>query len=389
MKLQFIKMKYILIIPAIALLLFACQKEISEEPETLEEYNQLLTEKKQELKDLESEISRLSDKVAELDPSLQEKSKLVDTSVVTTTDFTRYINIQGSIVADDPVNAVSEIAGRINNLYVSEGDYVQKGKLIATIDVEGIQKQMNEINTSLELARDVYQRQERLWKQNIGSEVQYLQAKNDVDRLEKSLETFEFQLTKSNVYAPESGAIDVVMLQQGEVASPGMPIVQILNTSNLKVTTDLPENYLKIVRRGMDVQLKFPSIGIESTGKVTLLGRKIDPTNRTLEVEIKPRTSSKLFKPNLLAEIKIKELESASVITIPLEYILQEVDGTEFVYVAAKADDGNYRAQKRYVTIGDASEGSVIITDGLTPGESVIFRGARNVSNGELIEFSK
>ena len=380
---------HILIVSAITLILISCQGETESEPQTLEEFVSLLDDKKQELKDLESEIQELTDRVAELDPSLQEKSKLVDTSIASLSNFTRYINIQGSVEADDPVNAVSEIAGRINRMVLSEGDYVQKGSLIASIDLESIEKQMAEINTSLDLARDVYERQERLWKQNIGSEVQYLQAKNNVERLEKSIETLEFQLTKSNVYAPTSGAVDMVLLKQGEVASPGVPIVQILNTSNLKVTTDLPENYLKIVRRGMTVDLTFPSIDMDTPGTISLLGRKIDPTNRTLELEIKPRSSSRLLKPNLLAEIKIEEYAEENVITIPLEYILQEVDGTEFIYVASKAEDGNYRAEKRYVTIGEATEGDVIITEGLSPGESVIFKGARNVSNGELIEFSK
>ena len=382
-------MKNIIILFLLFSALIACQQSTEVEPETLEDYTAALAEKKEELKVLESEILNLTNRIAELDPSLQEKSKLVDTSLVNSSDFTRYINIQGALEADDPVSAVSEIPGRIQQLRVDEGDYVRKGQLIATINVESIQKQINEINTSLDLARDVYVRQERLWNQNIGSEVQYLQAKNNVERLEKSLETVEFQLTKANIYAPKSGSVDMVLLRQGEVASPGIPIVQILNTGNLKVTTDLPENYLKIVQRGKSVDLYFPSIDLETTGVISMLGRKIDPTNRTLELEIQPKSASKLFKPNMLAEIRLKEYQEEDVIAMPLEYILQEVDGTEFVYVAGQDESGDYRAQKRYIEIGEATEGEVIITNGLSIGDAVIFRGSRNVSNGELIEFDK
>lgn len=370
-------------------IVFSCQQESKTEPKTLEEFNAKLSEKKKELNKLEEEISQLTDKVAELDPTLQEKSKLVDTSVIQFSNFTRYIDIQGSVSADDPVNAVSEIAGRISRLYVQEGDIVKRGKLIARVDVESMQKQVDEINSSLELAQDIYQRQERLWQQKIGSEVQYLQAKNNVERLEKSLATINFQMSKAAIYAPISGTVDLVITKQGEVTSPGMPIIQILNTSKLKITTDLPENYLKIVKKGQKVDLAFPSLGIETTGKIALLGRKIDPANRTLELEILPTKTSKLLKPNVLSEIRIKELSENNVLMMPLEYILQEVDGTEYIYTTTTDDEGNFRAKKKYVTLGETTEGNVIIKEGISPGEAIIFKGSRNISDGELLEFSK
>lgn len=382
-------MKKIIFSILILSIIISCKQETVKEPSTLEEFNAALSAKKKDLSKLEEEISKLTDKVAELDPTLQEKSKLVDTSIINFSNFTRYIEIQGSVSADDPVNAVSEIAGRISRLYVKEGDVVRRGKLIARIDVESMQKQIDEINSSLELAQDIYQRQERLWQQKIGSEVQYLQAKNNVERLEKSLETINFQMTKAGVYAPISGTVDMVMTRQGEVTSPGMPIIQILNTSKLKVTTDLPENYLKIVKKGQRVDLSFPSLDIETTGKISLLGRKIDPANRTLELEITPAKTSSLLKPNVLSEISIKELEVNNVLMMPLEYILQEVDGTEFIFVSTTDEQGNYRAKKKYVTLGETTKGQVIITDGVSQGEAIIFKGSRNISDGELLEFSK
>lgn len=377
------------LIPALLLFLFlgSCQ-QTDKKPETLEEFSAKLAELKQERSMLNKQIDQLTDKVAELDPSLQEKAKLVETNQVETSDFVRYIDIQGSVKADDPVNAVSDMGGRITDLKVKEGEYVKKGTIIAQIDVETIEKQISELETSLELAQDMYNRQERLWAQKIGSEVQYLQAKNNVERLEKSMETLKLQESKAFVYAPISGAVDLVMMKQGEVAAPGLPIVQILNTSKLKVTTDLPETYLKMVKQGMKVDLEFPSIEYITTGTISQLGRKIDPTNRTLELDITPRKSSSLLRPNLLAEIKIKEYQSKDVVTMPLEYILQEVDGTEFVYIAQQDTEGTLRAKKRYVTIGEAADGKVVITEGLTEGEVVIFKGSRNVSDGELLEIS-
>jgi len=365
----------------------SCEKQ-EKAPETLKEIAAELAELKKERSALNKKIDEYTEKVAELDPSLQEKTKLVEVIQAGTSDFARYIDIQGSVEADDPVNAVSDMGGRITELRAKEGDYVKKGSVIAKLDVETIQKQIDELNTALSLARDVYERQARLWEKKIGSEVQYLQAKNSVERLEKSIETAQLQVSRAFVYAPISGSVDMVMMKQGEVTSPGMPILQILNTTNLN-TTDLPENYLKIVKRGMTVDLVFPNIDMETTGKVTLLGRKIDPANRTLELEITPRKSSALLRPNLLAEIKIKELENKGVVAMPLEYILQEVDGTEFIYLAVEDEEGQLRAQKTYVKLGDAADGEVIITEGLEVGQSVIYKGSRNVSDGELLEIAK
>lgn len=364
----------------------SCDNEKAESPITLEDKQAVLAEKKQQLKSLQEEIELLQDDIISLSPELQEKSKLVDTMIIANSDFKRYIEIQGSVIADDVVNVVSEIPGRINYLKVREGDPIRKGQVIATVDMESVELQIAEIQTALSLASDVYDRQKRLWDQNIGSEVQFLQAKNNKERLEKSLESAQFQLTKSKIYAPISGVVDREILKLGEIASPGMPIVSLINTRKVKVNTDLPERFLKIIRKGDRVNLYFPSIDLEMTGRVSLMGRSIDPTNRTLNVEITPAKYSELLKPNLLAEIKILEKQEDNVVTIPVEYVLQLVNGQEFVYLADIQDD-RIRAKRQLVETGDASGNDIIITSGLEPGTTIVSKGSRNISEGDLLKF--
>lgn len=353
---------------------------------TIADKQAILLEKEASLRTLQDEILALRSEIIEESPNLQEKAKLVDTIGIKSGEFVRHIEIQGSVVADEKVHVVSEVPGRIISLTAKEGDYVKKGQLIAAIDMESVNKQIDEIKKSLELATDVYERQARLWEQNIGSEVQYLQAKNNKERLQKTLETSEFQLTKAKIFSPISGTVDMENLKLGEVASPGMPILTILNVSNVKVNTDLPERYLRIVRSGQYVDMTFPSIQMNMKGRVTQLGRTIDPSNRTLEVEITPSNYSPLLKPNLLAEIKIEEIRLKDVITIPVEFVLQEVDATEFVFIA-EGDGSEIRAKKRYITTGEASNGSIVVLSGLNIGDRLITRGTRNVSDNELIEF--
>ncbi len=381
-------MKYnniLIVIWTLSLLVIACSPSATDSNSDLEGLRSLLKEKKTALSTLQDEVRELSNQISELVPSLQEKAKLVETLDVSTGVFERFINIQGKVVADDFANVTSEVPGRITMLRVKEGDFVKKGQLIATIDMESIDKQEAEVLSALSLAKDVYERQSRLWDQKIGSEVQFLQSKNNVERLEKSLETLQFQKTKANIYAPISGAVDMEFLKQGEVVNPGTPIVQILNTYKLKVNTDLPERYLKIIRKGMNVDMIFPSVDIEMKGRVSLLGRSINPSNRTLKVEILPSKRSSLLKPNLLAEIKLKEFTMKDVVSIPLIYILQEVDGKEFVYVIDKSNE-EHRAKKVYITTSEVAEGEVIVDQGLTVGDALITQGARNVSDGELVK---
>ena len=346
----------------------------------------LVKEKREAIRQLEAEIDQLNQEIVEIDSVQVELSKSVSAIPIVKEEFERHVDIQGRIISDDFVNVVAEVPGRIVEIKFSEGDWVQKGQLVARLDLESIKKQIDEVQISLSLAEDIFQRQERLWNQKIGSEVQYLQAKNNKERLEKSLESLNFQLSRSNIYAPISGVVDREFLKTGEVSSPGMPIIQLLNTSKVKVEADLPERYLAIVKRGMSVKLTFPSINEQMEGRVHLLGRSIDEANRTLKVEIRPLRRNELLKPNLLTEIRMLELRLEDVIAVPAEYVLQEVDGTEYVYLVEEGDGNKLRASKRYVETGETSEGRIVIVSGLEGGETMVAKGSRNVSDGELLE---
>lgn len=304
---------------------------------------------------------------------------------MTRKDFIHFVDIQGAIVADDLVDVSAEVGGRITKLYVKDGDAVKAGQLIAELDMEAIDKQKAELLKALELASTVYERQKRLWEQNIGSELQYLEAKNGKERLEKSLETIDVQLSKSKVFAPSGGVVEREILQTGEMAAPGTPIVQLLNTQKLKVVVDIPENFLAAVRKGDEVQVQFPALGTEQVVRVTQLGRVIDPANRTFEVEAQVANPTGFLKPNLLAIMKIKDYSSEDQVVIPLKAVLQEVGGKKYVMVANASGD-TWVAQKKYVTPGETFGGEVIIAEGLAGGESLVLEGARGLLDGERIQ---
>lgn len=368
--------------------LFSCKNKennLKELPDSVSGLKNLLTEKEKELAKTNQEIVEIKTKLSELDPSFKVESVVqVEIDTVQLVDYQHKVQMQGSVQARDEINISSETSGTITSLKVQEGDYVSKGQVIATINQDILQNQMAEIETSLDLARTLYEKQKRLWDQNIGSEVQYLQAKNNVERLENSLTVMRSQLSKGTVYSPISGVVDAVRIEQGELASPGMPIITVLNANRLQVEAEIPEIYLGKIRRGQYVDLFFPSLEKEMTGRVSLIGRKIDPANRTFTIEVNIGNPGGQLKPNLLAEVSFVDYQLDDVIIVPIENVQQEVGGRNYVMLAKQENDV-LRAEKTYVIPGEYSETEVVIESGIQPGDIMISKGMLGLSPHQAI----
>ncbi len=353
-------------------------------PEDLDGKKKYLAAKKKELKELQAQIDEVNRDILKLDPPKEKAPLKVETLLLQPKEFKRFIDVQGQVVAADIVNASSEIGGRILSLKVKEGDRVRKGSLIAVTDMSTMETQIAEINTALDLATTVFERQERLWKQNIGSELQFLEAKTNKERLEKSLSTLNSQIAKKNVYAPISGVVDMEFLSQGETAGPGMPIVRILNTSKLKIVADLQENMLGSIKQGQVVEVYIPSLDKTINSKISMLGRTIDPSNRTFKIEIKTSSMNGQLKPNLMAQVKFNDLTQKDAIMIPIDAIQEDVRGNKFVFVT-KEDNGKTRAEKRLIEIGESNGNEAIVIIGLDANDQLITAGGMNLSENDLI----
>ena len=357
-------------------------------PADLAGKKEFLTLKKKELKELKATIKIIEDQIDAAAPKKVKKRTLVTLDTVAIESFYKYVDIQANVVSEDYVNASSEVGGRLINVYAKEGDYVARGKLLATVDLESIEKQLSEIETTHSLAKTVYERQNRLWEKNIGSEIQLLEAKNNKERLEKSMETLKFQLGKKNVYAPISGYIDMEFAKAGEMTSPGMPILSILNTRKVKIVADLPENYLGTVKKGDQVSVYFPALDKEINSSITMLGRSIDPSNRTFKIEIYTDNKSGMLKPNLLAEVKINNYSKAEAIVLASDLVQEDVNGKQFIFIAQQKDS-LLIAKKINVVLGESYENKIVIEEGIKINDLVILDGARSLSDGNLIALAK
>jgi RND family efflux transporter MFP subunit len=385
------KSLHYLIIPALLLIVSSCSgPEEAGIPETLKAKQELLKTKRAELRDLNKELKDLEGAIAAQDPDYAPKTTLVTARTLVRSNFTDYATLQATVQADETATAGAELPGLITSLRVDEGDNIQRGQLIATINVESVSVQRTELETSLSLAKTVFERQKRLWDQNIGSELQYLEAKNNYERIQQGLKSFDVQLAKKNVYAPISGTIQQVFMRAGENAMPGAPIVSIISTGDLKIIADAPEEFLTKIKNKQSVKVTVPALGESFEASVSRIGKTVDASNRTFAVEVNvPRAQAAKLKTNLLAQVEILNSQIEDAIVISQDVVQREVNGRKFVFIAAPGEEtGTMIAKKASVETGATFANKVVITSGLKVGDQVIQTGSRGLVEGQAISLT-
>ena len=381
------------ILPASLLFLLLCTCGPAPDdavPETTEEIQQTLKDRRAELRTLTKEVEDLETKLAEVDPTFAPNATLVAYETVAPSSFTNFAEVQATVRASETAMATPEIPGRILRMNFEEGDAIRKGQLVATLDVEGTETQRAELETAASLAKTVYERQEKLWEQNIGSEIQYLQAKNNYERIQQQIKAIDVQASKRNVYAPLTGTVESVMLRTGEAALPGAPILSIISTNDLDIVADAPEDLLTKVKLRQQVHVRVPALGLEFDAPISRIGRTVDPANRTFEIEIDvPRQYMNQLKANLLAEVEVQDFEATDQIVVSQDQIQQDVDGQRYVFTAEEDEEGELVARKTYVQTGPSYNNQAVIESGLKSGDRIITTGGRGLTDGQPIALSQ
>ena len=382
----------LLLMAAQAGFFMGCSSGNAETGNDLESKKALLVQKQNELEDLKFEIKKLESEIVELDPEFKKreeerKARFVTVKTVERKTFETYNEFQGNIETKGSFMVSGEAGGRLVSLTPKEGERVTKGQLIGKVDDSIMRTNMEELYTALNLAKDVYGRREKLWKQNIGSEMEYLKAKNDVESLERKIATLQAQMQKVNIYSPVSGIVETIFIKQGEMAGAGSPIMSVINTSTVQVAVEIPETYLKNVRRGNRVEINIPALEYTRTARIGKIGEMINPTNRTFEVEISLSNSSGKLKPNLMAMVKIKDTSEKDAVVVPVNLVLNGSEG-DYVFIAVEGEDGNKRAKKVLVETGTTYNGGTHILNGLEGGEWLIEEGSRTLTDGELLKIT-
>lgn len=345
-----------------------------------------LEELKAQQTELTTKIKAVEADVNKLDPKKAEEARVKDVTVgpVTAGTFRHFVELQGTIDAKNNVQVSPKSGGVVTAVYVKEGDRVRAGQPIARIDDQVLRESQGELKTQLSLVNTVYQKQAALWNQQIGTEIQYLQAKNNKEALERRLATLNVQLGQSTVTSPISGVVDQVAVKIGQSAAPGVGLVRVVNLSQLKVVAKVADTYAGSVRKGDAIVVEFPDLNRELKSRISFVATTVDPLSRTFTIEA-PLPSDNSLKPNMLARIKINDQTKANAITIS-QNLIQSTENGQLVYVAVTA--GNKKVAKaRPVKTGQSYGGKITITEGLQAGDQIVTAGYQDLVDGQPISF--
>ena len=315
------------------------------------------------------------------------KSPLVASSLVGRSEFNHYFKVQGNVESDKSATLFPETQGIVKAIYVKEGQQVSAGQNLLALDNDIIASNISEVETSLSLATEMFERQERLWNQNIGSEMQFIEAKSRKESMEKTIATLRKQQSMAVLKAPFSGVVDKIYPKIGEMGSPMSPAVSVVNLNELHAVADVSEKYLIKVKPNAPVRISFGE-GMETlNGNIKNIGATINPANRTFEIKVGFAHKADFLRPNLMAEVEINDFKADSAIVIPSSNILQDIDGKSFVYCIMQ-EGTKHIVRKTIVDPGITYRGKTMILSGLNGGESIVTEGARKLVDGKEIRLN-
>lgn len=339
---------------------------------------------KAELADLKKQRTELDAKIAQLESSVGGKDSLTTKEVtvydVKTVAFNNYIEIQGKVDAEQNVQVNPEMQGIVTAVYVNIGQNVNKGQVLAQIDDNVLRQSIAQLQTQIDLATDLYNRQKNLWDQKIGTEVQFLNARTQKTSLERQMNVLNSQLSMYKIKSPISGTIEQMDLKVGGAASPGMSAIRVINANSLKVKAQVAEAYLGKIGQGDDVKVIFPDIPDSLSTHVSFASRVVDQASRSFNIEVK-LPSNKKYRANMISVLKVVDYKNPKAITIPVNAIQNAEDGK---YVMAVI---NGKAQRVSIKVGRTIEGKTEILSGLKESDKVIVTGVDDLNEGDPVKY--
>ena len=373
------------------ILVISCGPKNSESTEEILATNDytLIQKRKGEIKtqinDLKFELNRLDNVLEKIDTD--KNLFLVSAIKLKHKNFIHYLNFQGSLDTDQNVVIYPELPGLLKNIYVKQGDKVKKGQIIAKISDNGLTDQLEQLKLQRNLAKTTFERQQKLWDQKIGSEIQYLQAETNFKSLEKKISQMRDQEGKTRILAPFDGTIDDVIADIGSNLAPGLtPILRIINIEQMKVSAEIPEIHIPYIKQNKNVKIYVPILDKQILGKISSVGNFINPNNRSFSIEIKLLNKSNELKPNMTVSLEINDYENKSAILIPSKDILEDEEGNFYVYKLVIDSNENYKSNKVMVQKGKSYNNMTEIKSGLKENDLIINDGLRQVEDGQIVK---
>ncbi len=347
-----------------------------------------IDKKKTELEKVRKEIAELQIKEKALVSEIGEnttKDKLVEIQTIKKQAFSSDLKVEGTIDADQSTIATSKVPGTVMNINIEVGSRVSKGQILASLDNSSALKGKLELEQQVAFATTVYEKQRRLWEKGVGTEIQYLTAKNQKDALEKSLSTLNNNIDMYNVKSPINGTIEAVDVKIGQITAPGMPIFKVVNMSSIRVVANISEAYADKVSVGDIVTVELPDINQTIKAKVTFAANFIDPLNRTFKVEVK-LNGIKDVKPNMVARLNIVDYVNPKALVVPSNAI-QRTESETYIMIA-KQEKNKTIAEKRNIVIGKTNQDLTEVLSGIAENETIIVNGFQELTTGQVVKLT-
>lgn len=360
--------------PIVALLLVVACKPNNEKA---------LNDLKKQQDELQAKINALEKEVDVANPTIA-KAKMVAFMPITVSPFNHYIEVQGRLDGEENVDVFTEVPGVVEQLNIKAGDRVSKGQVLARLNDKPLREQLNAAQSNFDLISQMFDKQQRLWDQKIGSEVQFLQIKTQKESAEAQISSLKQQINMYSIKSPINGTVEYVGLKIGQMASAQAPSFKVVNFSTLKVVATISEAYASKVNDGDSVRVLFPDVNYEVTGNLTFVSKYINPTNRTFEVEIKLASIDRNIKANMIAVLRINDYHNPNAYTLTINAVSIDKTGS-YVWVAKKEAAGLI-ARRVVVKTGITYNGSIEVLSGLAPGDKVITTGFLNLKDGDLVK---
>ena len=354
-------------------------KDLEELKKRKDEYVNAMNAMKVELNEINSGIAFLDE---------NERLTLVSKYEIKEQVFTSYIEAQANLKTRKNILILPEFQGTLEKIYVDEGQNVSKGKLLAEINDSGLKDQLDQLIIQRDFAKENYERIQRLWENNIGSEIQFLKSKSDFESIQKGVDQMRDMLSKTKIYAPFTGVIDEIIANQGSNLIPGVTnILRLVNLDDVYAEAFVSEKYISSISNGTEALVKIPLLNKEIQSEVTQTGNFIDPNNRTFRVEIPVDNNDRRIKQNLDAKILINTYKKDNAVVVPLRIIREDAEGKNYIYVMDEdKKDGVYITRKAVIKIGNKSNTDAEVIEGLNFGEIIVLEGANLVEDLQRVK---
>lgn len=365
------------------LALAACSGE-----KTAEQLNSEITSTKGKITQLNQDLAELEDQLNKLGTNVSVKGIEVVVDPLISSSFTSYITTSASVEAVNSAMVNPEMNGRIQKIHIKEGQWVSKGQLLVTLDSEIMRKGLEEMQKGIDLSKTLFEKQDALWKQGVGSEMQYLEVKNRYESLLKTKESLESQMKMTTITAPFGGYVEEIFMKTGELATPGRQVLQIISLDKLYINTQLSEAYISAIHKGDTALVEFPDLpGLSKKAPISNTGNTIDPMSRTFSIRLDMKNQKEQIKPNMLATLKLKDYSADDVMVIPTQLIRQDIEGY-FVFVA-RPHDSEYFGVKTYIKPGRSDGTKTVVEEGLKAGDALIVKGYNQIKDGSKLSITQ